>query len=268
MGNLRSEATSSESVPNARFDRHADQEGSEKRTVRATLAPAKSANARKKRMAARSGQRGRIVKKGSIGLFDSEWTSPGNLNANYARFGSAPLKVWVHRLKLSGTDVLSKLSPSHLAWLNSRIGDAPLAAINNRALANLVSAMHEAGFKPKTMVNYLQVVKAVVASLVNDEGEPVFPRKWNHEFIDLPTVNEQHQPTLSKEEIEPLIHKAHGRYRDLFCLLAGTGGWRGSRTRRWRRGCFADLAEPLQTEAWATEDQRRNPRRRFGSRAG
>src|SRR5215469_7424816 len=33
----------------------------------------------------------------------------------------------------------------------------------------------------------------------------------------------QHQPTLSKEEIEQLIRKAPTRYRVLFSLLAGTG---------------------------------------------
>ena len=60
-------------------------------------------------------------------------------------------------------------------WLNRHIGDTPLSSINNGALRNLVSDMHEAGFKPKTMLNYLQVVKAVVASLVNDDGEPVVP---------------------------------------------------------------------------------------------
>jgi integrase/recombinase XerD len=112
---------------------------------------------------------------------------------------------------------------SHLAWLNPRIEDAPLARINNLALRNLVSQMSEAGFKPKSMLNYLQVVKAVVASLVNDEGEPIYPRKWNHDFIDLPTVRDQHQPTLSQGEIEGLINDAPGWYRVLFCLLAGTG---------------------------------------------
>jgi integrase len=108
-------------------------------------------------------------------------------------------------------------------WLNQHIGDAPLASVNNGVLRGLVSQMSEAGFKPKTMLNYLQVVKAVVASLVTDDGEPVFPRKWNHEFIDVPVVKNQHQPTLSKDQVEAVIGKAHGWYRVLFALLAGTG---------------------------------------------
>jgi len=112
---------------------------------------------------------------------------------------------------------------SHLVWLNSKIADMPLSAINNGVMRNLVTEMHEAGFKPKTMLNYLQVVKAVVASLMNDDGEPVFPRKWNHDFIDVPVVKNQHQPTLSKDQIEAIINAATGWYRVLFPLLAGTG---------------------------------------------
>jgi integrase len=112
---------------------------------------------------------------------------------------------------------------SHLVWLNEHIGDTPLASVNNGVLRGLVSEMSVAGLKPKTMMNYLQVVKAVVASLVNNDGEPVFPRKWNHEFIDVPEVKNQHQPTLSKDQIEAIINNAYGWYRALFALLAGTG---------------------------------------------
>jgi integrase len=119
---------------------------------------------------------------------------------------------------------------SHLVWLNSKIGDTPLNAINNGACRRLVQEMHDANFTPKTMLNYLQVVKSVVRSLVTDDGDPVFPREWNHEFIDLPLIKNQHQPTLSKEEIAAILNScgtkgnnANGWYRVLFSLLAGTG---------------------------------------------
>ena len=44
-------------------------------------------------------------------------------------------------------------------------------------------------------------MKMVVASAVNDEGEEIYPRKWNHEFIDMPIVEEEKQntPTFSSE---------------------------------------------------------------------
>ena len=74
---------------------------------------------------------------------------------------------------------------SHLTWIKSVLGEMPLASVNNLAVKELVSQMAVAGFSPKTMHNYVQVVKMVVASAVNEQGEEIYPRKWNHEFIDL-----------------------------------------------------------------------------------
>ena len=34
-------------------------------------------------------------------------------------------------------------------------------------------------------------VKMVVASAVDEEGEEIYPRKWNHEFIDMPIEEDQ-----------------------------------------------------------------------------
>ena len=112
---------------------------------------------------------------------------------------------------------------SHLAWINPRLGDMPLASVNNLALKNLVSEMAEAAFSPKTMSNYTQVVKMVVASAIGDDGEELYPRKWNHEFIDLPDVTGQRTPTFSSEEVEVIISKAAGQYLVLYALLAGSG---------------------------------------------
>ena len=60
---------------------------------------------------------------------------------------------------------------SHLKWINSRMGDMPLSNVNNLALKGLVSEMSEAGFSPKTIWNYLQVAKMVVASAIGDDAK-------------------------------------------------------------------------------------------------
>ena len=57
----------------------------------------------------------------------------------------------------------AKTWKSHLIWINPRIGDTPLSEVNNRMLRDLVEQMSEAGFKPKSILNYCFVVKAVVA---------------------------------------------------------------------------------------------------------
>jgi len=112
---------------------------------------------------------------------------------------------------------------SHLTWINPRIGDVPLESVNNLTLKELVSNMSEAGFSPKTMHNYIQVVKMVVASAVNEHGEEIYPRKWNHEFIDLPESKNLRTPIFTAEEITQIVAESSGQYQMLYALLGGTG---------------------------------------------
>jgi integrase len=108
-------------------------------------------------------------------------------------------------------------------WLNPNFGDVPLASINNATVKTLVAKMHEAGLSPKSILNYVGLVKLVVASAIDENGEQLFPRKWNHEFMDLPVVEGQHQPTFTSETMTAIVKKAYGQERVLFALLAGTG---------------------------------------------
>jgi integrase len=112
---------------------------------------------------------------------------------------------------------------SHLAWINPVLGDVPLSSVNNNALKDLVSKMSTDGFSPKSIWNYAQVVKMVVASAIGDDGEPLYPRKWNHEFIDLPDVAGQRKPVFTPEEIRQILSRAEGQYRVLYALLAASG---------------------------------------------
>lgn len=110
-------------------------------------------------------------------------------------------------------------------WILPHIGKVPLAEVSNGALRGLIDKMAAGGLANKTIVNYSQVVKSVVASLVNSEGEPIYSRKWNDEFIGLPVVNPatQHRPTITRPEIETLLSNLKPRYAVLIAVLAGTG---------------------------------------------
>jgi integrase len=116
---------------------------------------------------------------------------------------------------------------SAVTWLTNIIGDKPLADVKNEVARELVTAMKSA--KPpladKTIVSYFQVVKAVVASAVNKEGEQLHSRNWNLHHIGLPIVNERKQskPAYVATEVEQIVSTAKGRYRVLFALLAGSG---------------------------------------------
>jgi hypothetical protein len=112
-------------------------------------------------------------------------------------------------------------------WLNPALGDLPLSEVNNAALKRLVSTMSEGGLSAKTIDTYTQVVKMVVASVVNGEGEEVYPRKWNHDFIDMPVVDKtkQNTPSFSSEVMTGLTAWKWERERVLF-ILSGAGGLR------------------------------------------
>jgi len=108
-------------------------------------------------------------------------------------------------------------------WLNPNIGDLPLANVNNGVMKRLVAQMAAAGLSSKTIVNYCGLVKLVVASARNEEGEPLFPRKWDSEFIDLPIVAHQRQPKFSTETMSAIVENSTGQFRALYALLAGSG---------------------------------------------
>lgn len=110
-------------------------------------------------------------------------------------------------------------------WVLPTLGDRLLADVSNGAMRELVEKMAAGGLSPKSIVNHAAVVKLVLASAVNAEGEQLYPRTWNHDFIGLPIVRseEQNRQTINQSELEEILGKAKGRYFVLFALLAGTG---------------------------------------------
>jgi hypothetical protein len=101
-----------------------------------------------------------------------------------------------------------------------------LSEVNNGVLKTLVAKMSEAGLSPKTISdNYVPVVKMVVASAVDEQGEQIYPRKWNHEFIDLPVVekDKQNTPSFSAEAMTGLARWKKPRERMIFILCGAAG---------------------------------------------
>jgi hypothetical protein len=98
----------------------------------------------------------------------------------------------------------SSRTPCLNNWINPNIADVPLSEVNNAVMKSLVAKMVEGDLSAKTIDTYSQAVKMVVTSAVsavNDEGEEIYPRKWNHEFIDLPLVQRKSktlQPSLPR----------------------------------------------------------------------
>ena len=108
-------------------------------------------------------------------------------------------------------------------WLNPIIGDLPLASIGNLALKNLGATMVNGGLGASAIRSYTNVVKMVVASALNEEGDQLYPRKWNHDFIDLPEDKCRRQPAFTSDVVTAIIRRSRNPYRMLWILCAAAG---------------------------------------------
>lgn len=103
-------------------------------------------------------------------------------------------------------------------------GERYLADVTNLAMKEFVDPIST--LKPATIRDYVKIVKCVVASARHVRGEPLFMRDWDDEFIDVPEVDEQNQPTADRDEMTAILGEAEEPYRTLYALLAGCGPMR------------------------------------------
>lgn len=79
--------------------------------------------------------------------------------------------------------------------------------------------------KPKSISEYVKVAKLIVKSATNEDGDPLYPRKWNNAFIGIPPVIEesQNRPYILAETICKLANYPVVPIAVLVVLLAATG---------------------------------------------
>ena len=94
-----------------------------------------------------------------------------------------------------------------------------LADVNNRSMKDLVETMAWK-LSPASVRDYVNIVKGVVASAINEDGEELFPRTWNEEYIDAPLVKHQRQPSTNGEGVTAILNAATGQYQVLYAFWA------------------------------------------------
>ncbi len=109
--------------------------------------------------------------------------------------------------------------------LYPRIGELPLKDVGNRTMRSLVEKLAAKKLSPATIRNIAVVVKLVVSSAVDDDGNQLFPMKWNRRFIDMPELDptKQHKPTFTVEQVTAITKAATGRLQMAAILLAASG---------------------------------------------
>ena len=111
-------------------------------------------------------------------------------------------------------------------WLNPSLGDLPLSAVGNDSVRELVSKMTEAGLSPKSVSNYIQVAKAVVASAKDSKTrKQIYPVVWDYEYLDMPEVkkSKQHRPVFTSDVVTGIVAVSKRKYRMLYVLCASSG---------------------------------------------
>jgi integrase len=110
-------------------------------------------------------------------------------------------------------------------YILPEIGSLRLSKVHNGSCKPIVDKMKAERLAPSSMNGYMNVVKAIMKSVIDPEsGEPVFNRRWNSTFLDLPVVEHSKTPCLTAAQVESMLADAKYAWeRRLYLVLASTG---------------------------------------------
>ena len=130
-------------------------------------------------------------------------------------------------------EIASTVRPNTLqvyrSILDSRIlpaiGGLELADVGNKTVKALVVSLTDAHLSPATITLAVGLVKQIVKSAVDEEGNRLYRVDWNSDFIKAPKVNPKSQssPIATSEALSKAVAGTKGEIRVLVALLAGTG---------------------------------------------
>jgi integrase len=106
------------------------------------------------------------------------------------------------------------------------IGTTELESFKNGALKAFVQTLIDKKLSPKSIAEISAFTRSIVASVLDADGNQVYPRTWNQEFVDAPPIVRQHQPVCTKEMIKEALRVRHARtdkHRVLVALLLASG---------------------------------------------
>jgi len=93
-------------------------------------------------------------------------------------------------------------------------------------MAEFVQNAKQFKWAPSTLADHILVIKLIISSATDAEGEELFPRTWKRRVINAPRVDrdKQHTPCLTRDEVETLLRKAKTEQeRLIYAFLCGSG---------------------------------------------
>jgi integrase len=139
----------------------------------------------------------------------------------FASQSKAFLEGLLNRANPAKPSTLANWSSIVSVHITPAVGNEPLETFGNAKLKTFAAGLRH--LAPKTQHEVCRVVKAIIASAVDENGEYLYARNWNSKFVDLPRVENQHSPTIDSKTLERLLRERRLRYAVLYTLLAGTG---------------------------------------------
>jgi integrase len=105
------------------------------------------------------------------------------------------------------------------------LGEIRIESFTNGPMKKFVQQLNDKKLSPKTVKEISSFVRSVIASAVDDEGNKLYPREWNHRFIDAVPVKDQRQPTITREALQLALKNKKIKVRDrvFVATLASTG---------------------------------------------
>jgi integrase len=156
------------------------------------------------------------------------------LNPKEGGAGSGPTfkeqsDIWLERCKTRQRNPIKPATAdgwrSHLkVHILPNLQNTRLPDITNKVVRDFVT--HLTGrLSAKSLRNVVQVIQMVKASAIDENGDEIYPTKWNRDFLDLPQIKqrEQNRPSFTSPQIESLIAKADRRGQMFVILSAATG---------------------------------------------
>lgn len=116
-----------------------------------------------------------------------------------------------------------------LSHILPELGDLDIKLIDNGVAKQFVTYLNGLNLAPTTINQVFNLVKSVIASCMDENGNERFPKKWNHDFIDLPIVNpaDQDAPIVTPEQIQQALTAARKtgdrQLQATLVLLAASG---------------------------------------------